>query len=100
MKKLKEPKTFKKPRAYYLDMSFGRLRIIYPNGKTEVSGEINSNNFLGTFQHAKNMINYNYGNGCWAPISGKFKNGHEALEAMRAYDAKYGRRRAIYLGEF
>jgi hypothetical protein len=38
--KLSEPKAFTRPRAYYLDECYGRLRIIYPNGNTEVSGAI------------------------------------------------------------
>lgn len=98
MKKLKEPKTFKKPRAYYLDVAFGRLRIIYPNGKTEVSG-YTVDSYLGTFKFAKRLAAFNYGKGCWAPLNGKFKKGHEALKSMRAYD-KSLKIKAIYLGEF
>lgn len=98
VKTLKEPKKFDKPRAYMLQKGLGRLRIIYPSGKTEVSGHIFSSS-LGTFEYAKNSFEYNKGKGCWAPISGKFKNGFKALLAMRKYDLR-NKQHATYLGEF
>lgn len=88
-KKLKEPKTFDRPRAYmrvtsnckYYIVGSERIRIIYPDGRAEFTTAISYNDWITP---------------CW---SINIYNPVELVKSMMRYDEKCGYE-TIYLGEF
>lgn len=106
MKRIKEPKTFKRPRLYYQPANSeremyrdkdqlsvydtGRLRIIYPDGKAEWFSL--QNDFTGDWWHDPE-----WEKPCWWSLC---TSGYEALRQMKGFDAaQRGWGRAIFFGE-
>jgi hypothetical protein len=65
----------------------GRLRILYPNGKTE---------WMGSNPLRFQSMSRWRGMCCWQPENATMK---ELIKAMRKYDKKQGYPKAIFLGE-
>lgn len=87
MKPPRPPKQFKYPQLWWQPIyrgCFGRMRILYPNGKTEWSWGVLSE----AWEHYPC---------CWNPRR-KFK-GNDMIKAMNDYDKERGFPRAIFLGE-
>lgn len=102
-RKLKESKTFKKPRVYMRDY-FGekkilqRLRIIYPDGRAEwADGDYSGGNWDMKIYPCWH-VNYYYD--CTKIVGNQsLMTAKAAVRAMKAYDKAKGFN-TIYLGEF
>ena len=87
---MKEPKTFKYPRLYMRNTDKKvysewkeRIRIIYPNGKTE-------------YDDVEYSDYFKFEKPCWRLRS---RNPYKQVKAMKDYDASCGYYETIFLGE-
>jgi hypothetical protein len=113
MQRLKEPKTFNRPRLYYQpgctledDCTDDRLRIIYPNGDTS---------YMQVRYHPWDLKNFGFTTlnkivkrfdrkPCWRQHTMEWagpipKSARQQLLAMRKFDRGEGYKRAWFLGE-
>ena len=107
MKKLKEPKTFNKPRAYirvdgknkiYSPYEI-RLRIIYPDGRAEWADGIYAPADSAGFINSYPCWHDNYLQGGWGLSSAPLMTAEAAVKAMKKYDKEEGFK-TLYIGEF
>lgn len=103
IKELPEPKTFKRPRAYFCEghcPGDDRLRIIYPDGKAEWFGCFDSDRKNAMWRplypcwHKNYHWFYNYLVG-----DASLMTAEEAVKAMKLFDAEHGFK-TIFIGEF
>ncbi len=106
MRAPKEPKTWKRPRLYFQeanDNDESRIRIIYPDGKSEwmVGSDQWENGANATCWSSKivRLIGPEFENQMCEGCYGKDSSPQQALARMCAYDAEMGFEPAIFCGE-
>ena len=108
MKKLKEPKTFNKPRAYirvdgkYKTFRRGafRIRIIYPDGVSEWSDGTNLSFGKDGFEAYYPCWHKNYQpNNSRIAYNKSLMTAEAAVKAMKKYDKQNGFK-TLFIGEF